>query len=160
VSSLWTPGGGHDHDRDPGTPSGTNVGGSGRDPGGVAGGGSEGGSGGGPGGGSDEEAAARAELARLQAELRATPVADIVANHAIGLWQLALLHLGLEDPATMNLGEAGLAIDAVGALVDGLGDRLGRHEGALRDALTQLRLAFVQQTNRLATTREPRGESS
>jgi hypothetical protein len=147
VSSLWTPGGARDDQRDqPAVPSGGHGAGRGDDP-----------SAGDP---SADEAAVRAELTRLQAELRATPVADIVANHAIGLWQLALLHLGLEDPATMDLGEAGLAIDAVGVLVDGLGDRLGRHEVALRDALTQLRLAFVQQTNRLATTRERRGESS
>jgi len=123
VSSLWTPGGTPDdqQDRRPRPPAS-------RD-------------------GADDEQATRAELARLQAELRATPVGDIIANHAIGLWQLALLHLGLEEPETMDLGEAGLAIDAVAALVEGLGARLGRHEAALRDALTQLRLAFVQQTN-------------
>jgi hypothetical protein len=131
VSSLWTPGGTPDDQRDHRTAvAASDVGGNGgaADP--------------------EAEAAARAELARLQAELRATPVGDIIANHAIGLWQLALLHLGLEDPETMDLGEAGLAIDAVGALVDGLGARLGRHETALRDALTQLRLAFVQQSKR------------
>ena len=32
-------------------------------------------------------------MARVRAELAATPVVDIVANHAVGLWQLALLHL-------------------------------------------------------------------
>jgi hypothetical protein len=133
VSSLWTPGGqSRDPRDDPGPtapPSEARVP---RQPTADAG---------------PDEAEARAELARLQAELRATPVGDIVANHAIGLWQLAVLHLGLEDRSSMNLAEAGLAIDAVGALVDGLGPRLGRHESALRDALTQLRLAFVQQTN-------------
>ena len=40
--------------------------------------------------------------------------------------------------------EAGLAIDALGALVDTLGDRLGPHHEALREAVTQLRLAFVE----------------
>ncbi len=130
MSSLWTPGGTSDDQRDRPTTGAASRRGDGD---GAL--------------GPDEEAAARAELARLQAELRATPVGDIIANHAIGLWQLAILHLGLEDPETKDLGEAGLAIDAVGALVDGLGARLGRHETALRDALTQLRLAFVQQTN-------------
>ena len=90
-----------------------------------------------------------AELQRLQAQLRATPVADLVANHAIGLWQLAVLHLGIDDPATLNLAEANLAIDAVAAIVDGLGARLGEHAEPLAAALTQLRLAFVQQTRRL-----------
>jgi hypothetical protein len=141
VSSLWTPGGAREEPRDLGrdrpAPPGS----------GAPDGGAPGRPGGGPGDEGPDEAAARAELARLQAELRATPVADIVANHAIGLWQLAVLHLGLEDRATMNLVEASLAIDAFAALVDGLGARLGRHEGPLRDALTQLRLAYVQQTN-------------
>jgi hypothetical protein len=136
VSSLWTPGGAQDDQQD--RPSASAAAAE-------------------PGLSPEDEAAARAELARLQAELRATPVSDIIANHAIGMWQLSLLHLGLEDPDTMNLGEAGLAIDAVAALVEGLGARLGRHEDALRDALTQLRLAFVQQTNRLTN---PGGEPS
>ena len=43
-----------------------------------------------------------------------------------------------------RLDEAGLAIDALGALVDGLGDRLAPHDETLRDALSQLRLAYVQ----------------
>ena len=36
------------------------------------------------------------------------------------------------------------AIDALGALVDALGDRLAPHHEALREAVTQLRLAFVE----------------
>jgi hypothetical protein len=32
----------------------------------------------------------------------------------------------------------------LGALVDTLGERLGEHHEALRDAVTQLRLAFVE----------------
>jgi hypothetical protein len=89
------------------------------------------------------------ELLQARAELAAVPVADIVANHAIGLQQLAVLHL-LPDPdadgnpSLPRLAEAGLAIDALGALVDTLGERLGEHHEALRDAVTQLRLAFVE----------------
>jgi hypothetical protein len=89
------------------------------------------------------------ELMRARAELAAVPVADIVANHAIGLQQLAVIHL-LPDPGAQGepgaprLAEAGLAIDALGALVDTLGDRLAPHHEALREAVTQLRLAFVE----------------
>ena len=36
----------------------------------------------------------RAAAPDLRQQLAATPVADIVANHAIGLWELAVLHLG------------------------------------------------------------------
>jgi hypothetical protein len=97
-----------------------------------------------------DEAVLAEELARVRAELAATPVADVVANHAVGLWQLAILHLSPPEGETPSLGEAGLAIDAMGALVDGLGDRLGEHAEALRDALAQLRLAYVQVRERTA----------
>jgi hypothetical protein len=89
------------------------------------------------------------ELLAARAELAGIPVADIVANHAIGLQQLAVIHL-LPDPQAdgtpgePRLAEAGLAIDALGALVDTLGDRLAPHHEALREAVTQLRLAFVE----------------
>lgn len=89
------------------------------------------------------------ELLRARAELAAIPVADIIANHAIGLQQLAVIHL-IPDPAPdgtpteSRLQEAGLAIDALGALVDALGERLAPHHDALREAVTQLRLAFVE----------------
>jgi hypothetical protein len=64
-----------------------------------------------------------AEMREAMARLAQTPVRDIIANHAIGLWELAVLHLGL---------------------VEGLGDRLGEHVTPLREALSQLRVAFVQ----------------
>jgi hypothetical protein len=85
-----------------------------------------------------------AELRRLREQLAATPVADIVANHAVGMWQLAIVHLAPEGDTPPNLDEARLAIDAMAALVEGMGDRLGEHETPLRDALAQLRLVFVQ----------------
>jgi hypothetical protein len=96
-----------------------------------------------------EEQAQYEELQRTRAELAAIPVADIVANHAVGLWQLAILHLTPDPepdgtPVEPRLTEAGLAIDALGALVDTLGARLAPHDEALREALTQLQLAFVQ----------------
>lgn len=92
----------------------------------------------------EAEQQAAEELAQMRAELAATPVLDIVANHAIGLWQLAILHLGIDGERPPNLPEASLAVDAVGALVESLGDRLQDHQQPLRDALAQLRLAYVQ----------------
>jgi hypothetical protein len=94
----------------------------------------------------DEEVAE--ELRRVRAEISGTPVRDIVANHAVGLWQLAVLHLTPDADAPPRLDEAGLAIDALAALVEGLGDRLGEHADSLRDGLTQLRLAFVELQSR------------
>jgi hypothetical protein len=83
----------------------------------------------------------QAELAEVQRQLLETPASVIIANHAIGLFQLAALHLNQQPP---NFVDAQLAIDALGAIVEGLGDRLGQDEGPLQDALAQIRLAFVQ----------------
>ncbi len=86
---------------------------------------------------SDEQLA---QMRDLEEKLAATPASVVVANHAYGLFELAALHLGRRPP---NLPEAQIAIDAMGALVEGMGDRLGEHGGQLQDGLAQLRLAFV-----------------
>ena len=130
VSSLWTPSGEH---RPPDEPPDQPPGGSGpdaeREP-------------------TPEEVEA---LREVHARLVATPVVDVVANHALGIWQLALVHLGVitppDDqgrPPVPDLAAAGFAIDAMAALVDGLGERLGDHEAVLRDALTQAQMLFVE----------------
>ena len=77
----------------------------------------------------------------MQEEVASTPASVVVANHAVGLFQLAAIHLNRRPP---NLAEGRLAIDAMGALVEGMAGRLGEEEQALRDGLGQLRLAFVQ----------------
>jgi hypothetical protein len=72
--------------------------------------------------------------------LAEVPVEVVVTNHVMGLYELAAIHLSATPP---NLPAAALAIDAVGSLVDGLGDRLGSDTPTLRDALTNIRMAFV-----------------
>jgi hypothetical protein len=139
MSSLWTPGGEH---RVPPADAGT-------EPGGHRGVGRAD-----PLDGADglDDALDDAELAaaaeELQAELAAArqrvaelPAAQIVANHAMGLFELAAIHLSSEPPRPS---EARLAIDALAALVDGVGDRLGEATPTLRDALHHLRLRYVQ----------------
>ena len=84
------------------------------------------------------------ELRRVRAEIAATPVEDLVARHAVGLWELAYLHLSPDEDRPLRLDQAAVAIDAMGGIVDTLGDRLGDHAPALRDALGQLRMAFVE----------------
>ena len=91
---------------------------------------------------SDEERRElEAQMAEVQRQLVETPASVVVANHCIGLFQLAALHLNQETP---KLDEAQLAIDALAAVVDGLGPRLGQDAQPLRDALAQIRLAYVQ----------------
>lgn len=80
-------------------------------------------------------------MAEVREQLARTPVEVVVANHALGLWQLAALHLSLDPP---QLGEARFAIDAFAALVEGMSGRLGEAEPQLTGALEQLRLAFVE----------------
>jgi len=80
-------------------------------------------------------------LDELRRHLVDTPADVVVANHAYGLFELAAIHLS-ERPPRMD--QARLAVDALGALVDGLAGRLGPAEPSLRDALAQIRLAYVQ----------------
>jgi len=86
------------------------------------------------------EALAR-EMAEVRRQLAEVPAAQVVANHAMGLFELAAIHLNQPSP---NLVESALAIDGMAALVEGLGGRLGEAESPLRDALAQIRLAFVE----------------
>ena len=94
---------------------------------------------------SDEERAQAEELAQQLAEAREqianTPASVVVGNHAMGLYELGAIHLSQQPP---NLEESRLAIDALGAVVEGLEGRLGEHEATLKDALHQIRMAFVQ----------------
>ena len=81
------------------------------------------------------------EVAEIRRQLASVPASRVVANHAMGLYELAAIHLSSQPP---NLGEARVAIDAMGGIVDALEERMGDDERVLRDALAQLRLAFVQ----------------
>ncbi len=94
---------------------------------------------------SEEEVAAR--MAEVQRELLEAPAALVVTNHCVGLFQLAALHLEAQPP---KLSEAELAIDALAAIVERLGPRLGAEERPLQEALTNLRLAFVEVRGRAA----------
>jgi hypothetical protein len=85
--------------------------------------------------GYDEE-----QMREVAHEILMTPVEDVVANHCYGLFELAALHLSQQPP---SLPAARVAIDAMGYLVDGLGERLGTHGPTLAEGLNQLRLAFV-----------------
>lgn len=88
-----------------------------------------------------EAAQAMAEqMAEAQQRILAEPVDAMVSNHVMGLYELAALHLSADPP---NLVEARLPIDAIGLLVENLGDRLAE-PATLTSALQQLRLAYVE----------------
>jgi hypothetical protein len=80
-------------------------------------------------------------LSDARARLAELPAQTVVVNHVMGLYELAAIHLGAAPP---RLTEAALAIDAVGCLVEGLGERLGPDAPTLDNALSNIRLAFVQ----------------
>lgn len=88
-----------------------------------------------------------AEMAEAQQRIAQTPVDALVANHAVGLYDLAAIKLGANPP---QFEEARLAIDAFGAIVEGVGDRLGDHAAELTQALTTIRMAWVQLRDRAA----------
>jgi hypothetical protein len=93
----------------------------------------------------DDTADAIEEAQRAMAEARArladVPAEVVVTNHVMGLYELAAIHLSATPP---DFEQSVLAIDAVACLVDGLGDRLGAEAPTMRDALNNIRLAFVQ----------------
>ena len=93
-----------------------------------------------------------AELREMLSRLAATPVEAIVTQFAVELQEVAVLHLGLAAERPESLGQAAMAIDAMGALVDGLGDRLAPNTDPLRQAVAQLRLAYVDVSARPPST--------
>lgn len=142
--TLWTPGG--EHQPEPGPRGGDSYPGAsgGFDPEQLT----------------DEERAQLEEMAGQMAEVRqqllSVPASTVVANHAMGLYELAAIHLSNQPP---NLAEGRVAIDAMAGIVESLEGRLGENEGVLRDALAQLRLAFVQLQAAAGEGRGPTPES-
>ena len=84
---------------------------------------------------------AQAAIDEVRRRVAEVPAEVVVTNHVMGLYELAAIHLSADKP---DLASAALAIDAVACLVDGLGDRLGAETSTLRDALGNIRLAFVE----------------
>lgn len=148
--SLWTPGGEHEVPRQPATPP--PAAGGAPDPGAAAAMDLD----------PETQAALDAmspeeraqaeqmigEMAKARAEIASTPAAVVVANHAMGLYELAAIHLSQQPP---NLAEAGVAVDALAALTKALEGRLGQNEATLNQALNQLQMAFVELTRREAS---------
>jgi hypothetical protein len=119
MSSLWTPSGEHFPEREEGEVGATPDF---EDPGPLT-------------------AEAQAELDAMRQQLANTPAEVVMANHCYGIFELATIYLSHTPPM---LFEGRLAIDGLGALLEGLKGRLGESEPTLLQALSQLRLAYVQ----------------
>ncbi len=147
MSSLWTPSGEHPVDRPGGQGSQAP---SGPPPSGRAGPPPTGPAAPAPPTGDEaeltpEERAAAEEYAReldaARQQLLETPAGLIVGQQALQFYEVAALHLSQPEP---RLDDARIAIDALSAVVDALGSRLGEAETPLRQAVNQLQLAFVE----------------
>lgn len=89
----------------------------------------------------DTAADAQAAIDEARRRVADVPVDVVVTNHVMGLYELAAIHLSSSPP---DLTAAALAIDAVACLVEGLGERIGGEAATMRDALANIRMAFVQ----------------
>ena len=81
----------------------------------------------------------------LRRQLAEAPPEVVVANHCYGLFELAAVYLSQSPPL---LDEARLAIDALGYVVDGLGERLG-------DASRRSRTAWPSSSWRSSSSARP-----
>ena len=84
---------------------------------------------------------AMAQMAAVQQQIAETPAAAVIANHAMGLYELAAIKLQTQP---IQLADAKLAIDCLAAVVDIVGDGFGPDTPTLRQALSQLQMAYVQ----------------
>jgi hypothetical protein len=75
----------------------------------------------------------------------------VVANHVMGFYELAAIHLSQQPP---SFTEATVAIDAMRGVLERLPGRLGDNEQTLRDALSQLQLAYVELQSREAAAHD------
>ncbi len=95
----------------------------------------------------DQAAEIQEAMAESRVRLAQVPAEIVVTNHVMGLYELAAIHLSATPPDLMS---AALAIDAVACLVEGLDERLGAEAPTMRDALANIRLAFVSVKQSLA----------
>ncbi len=138
MSSLWTPSGEHFPSREEGGGGSAGSPGSGPPPSGPP---PSSGPGDVEGDGSTLSAEAQAELDAMRQQLSQTPAEVVVANHCYGIFELATIYLSNSPPMFF---EARLAIDALGGMLEAVKGRLGEAEPSLLQALSQLRLAYVQ----------------
>jgi hypothetical protein len=102
---------------------------------------------------SPEEQAAAEEYAQQIEEMRRQlldlPAGVVVGQHALQFFDVAGLYLSQSPP---RIEDARIAIDALAAVVEHLGSRLGEAETPIRQALHQAQLAFVEAARSAGTS--------
>jgi len=96
-----------------------------------------------------EAQAMMAEMAEVQQRIAEAPAADVLCNHLMGFYELAAIHLSQQPP---HFAEAALAIDALHAVLERLGNQFGENGPVLQQALQQVQMAFVQLKDRESGT--------
>jgi len=88
------------------------------------------------------------QMAEVKRQWLAVPASQIVATHLMGFYELAATHLDQQEP---DFEQAALTIDAMEAVLDVAGARLGDDGLTLRDALTVLQTMYA---HRMAAANE------
>jgi hypothetical protein len=81
------------------------------------------------------------QVEEARRQLLQAPAGPVVGQQALQFYELAALHLSQPRP---RLDDARVAIDALAAVVESLGSRLGEAETPLRQALNQLQVAYIE----------------
>lgn len=140
MSTLWTPGGEIPVDRN--APAEPTAPPSRRQPSGERPPGAQR-----PGGQPPGDQPSEDQLDQMRQQLLEAPASDVIAQHLMAFYELAAMHLSSDEP---RLPDAKLAIDAIEAVLSGLAGRLGPAEEAIGGAVPQLKMAFVEASDRAA----------
>jgi hypothetical protein len=96
------------------------------------------------------------QVEEARRQLLQAPAGPVVGQQALQFYELAALHLSQPEP---KLDDARIAIDALAAVVNALGSRLGEAENPLRQAVHQLQMAFVEATRNAEARSGAAGDS-
>ncbi len=89
----------------------------------------------------EEQSALASEFEEAKQRISETPVDQIITTHIIGLYELAVIHLQKDPP---DLESAKIAVNAMSGIVEGVAEDLQEYEEAMRNALTEIQMAFVK----------------
>lgn len=80
------------------------------------------------------------QLAAVRQRVLETPVEIMLAQHLVGLYEIAAIHLSVEDA---DMTAAKVAIDAMSGMVEAVKGQLGDAAEPVESMLHQIRMAYV-----------------